>query len=108
MLALSDLDVNRLELQAGERRVQTSTLNDFLAAISRLSTADARFTRYIEDVSVRDILIRDTDGLHPPEGSKFLLTRQDGGLRSELQLSFFRGENLTQISGCSARTRKPG
>ena len=99
VLALSDLDVNRLELQAGERRVQTSTLNDLFAAISRLSTADARFTRYIEDVSVRDILIRDTDGLHPPEGSKFLLTRQDGGLRSVLQLSYFRGENLTQISG---------
>ncbi|MEC8565277.1 MAG: hypothetical protein VXY46_01395 [Pseudomonadota bacterium] len=99
VLALSDLDVNRLELQAGERRVQTSTLNDLFAAVSRLSTADARFTRYIEDVSVRDILIRDTDGLHPPEGSKFLLTRQDGGLRSVLQLSYFRGENLTQISG---------
>ncbi len=99
VLALSDLHVNRLELQAGERRVQTSTLNDLFAAISRLSAADVQFTRYIEDVSVRDILIRDTDSLHPPEGSKFLLMRQDGGLRSELQLSYFRGENLTQVSG---------
>ena len=99
VLALSNLDVNRLELRAGERQVQTATLNDLFAAGSRLSTADARFTRYIEEVSVRDILIRDTDGLSPPDGSKFLLTRQDGGLSSVLQLSYYRGENLTQVSG---------
>ena len=48
VLALSNLDISRLELQAGERHVQTSTLNDLFAAGSRLSTADARFTRYIE------------------------------------------------------------
>ena len=99
VLALSNLDISRLELQAGERHVQTSTLNDLFAAISRLSTADAQFTRYIENASVRDIMIRDTDGLRPPQGSKFLLTRHDGGLRSVLQLSYFRGENLTQVSG---------
>ena len=34
-------------------------------------------------------MIRDTDGLRPPQGSKFLLTRHDGGLRSVLQLSCF-------------------
>ena len=99
VLALSDLDVNRLELQAGNSHVQTSTLNDLFAAVSRLSSTDARFTRYIEDVSVQDIFIGDTDGLRPPEGSKFLLTRQDGGLSGVLQLSYFRGEKLTQISG---------
>ena len=85
-LALADLEVDKLELQAGERRVQTSTLNDLFGAVSRISTADAQFARYIENVSVRDILIRDTDGVRPPRGSKFLLTRQDGGLRSVLQL----------------------
>ena len=99
VLALSNLDITLLELQAGERHVQTSTLNDLLTAISRLSTADAQFTRYIENASVSDITIRDTDGLRPPQGSKFLLTRHDGGLRSVLQLSYFRGENLTQVSG---------
>ena len=41
--------------------------------------------------------IRDTDGLSPPDGSKFLLTRQDGDC-SVLQL-YYRGENLTQVSG---------
>ena len=71
VLALSNLDISRLELQAGERHVQTSTLNDLFAAISRLSTADAQFTRYIENASVRDIMIRDTDGLRPPQGSNF-------------------------------------
>ena len=98
-LALADLEVDKLELQAGERRVQTSTLNDLFGAVSRISTADAQFARYIENVSVRDILIRDTDGVRPPRGSKFLLTRQDGGLRSVLQLAYFRGGNLTRIGG---------
>ena len=99
VLALSDLEVDRLEFQAGERRVQTATLNDLFGAVSRGSTADAQFARYIENISVRNILIRDSDGLRPPRGSKFLLTRQDGELRSVLQLSYFRGENMTRVSG---------
>ncbi len=98
-LALADLEVDKLELQAGERRVQTSTLNDLFGAVSRISTADAQLARYIENVSVRDILIRDMDGVRHPRGSKFLLTRQDGGLRSVLQLAYFRGGNLTRIAG---------
>jgi len=98
-LALADLEVDKLELQASERRVQTSTLNDLFGAVSRISTADAQLARYIENVSVRDILIRDMDGVRPPRGSKFLLTRQEGGLRSVLQLAYFRGGNLTRIAG---------
>ncbi|HCQ82183.1 MAG TPA: hypothetical protein DIT66_05105 [Rhodobiaceae bacterium] len=98
-LALSNMSIERLELQAGARHVQTSTLTDLFAAISRLSVNDAQFTRYIEVVSVRDVLIRDTDGQPSPEGSKFLLTRSDGGLSSVLQLAYFRGDQLTRISG---------